>query len=244
MIVMCFDLSSTCIGVTFGKVVNNHIKALTTLAVYPSPPSGHDLGYTTKNPKTIYYKGKTFQGFLKPEEAYISKKEAERRMSKYRSSAHKGLLKDIGKKLGFYLELINPDILAIERNEAFNGVMTTKLLAEIAGGIYFYAGMKKKPLFDINVSKIRAKIRKDIKEFTRYETVSELDEARMKLMALDTKWEIYCRLRSYFETNHPGLVNFKEMTMDESDSLAVFYYIFTSELLKEKEDSDNENSEK
>lgn len=221
---MCFDLSSTCIGVTFAQMKNQRLTYAKTLAIIPKKLTAKDLGYTTEKPKKIDSRGNQFLGLLKPEEYTISKKEAERRISEYKQFVHRELLKNIGDQCGLYLEKINPDIIAIERNKSFNGILTTKLLAEIAGGIYFIAGMKQKPLYDHDESTIRAHIRRTIPDFTRYQEGTDQ-------MALDTKWEIYCRLRSYFETNYPGLIDFSNMTMDESDSLAVFYHLLTTQLI-------------
>lgn len=223
MIAMCFDLSSTCIGVTFAQLKSGRIRYAQTLAVIPEHPSGKNLGYTTQKPKEIHYNGNKFKGFLRPKELYISKEEADRRLRHFKNYAHREMLRDIGKQCGRFLEKIQPDVIAIEKNKSFNGILTTKLLAEIAGGLYFYTGARNIPMFDYDEATIRAKIRKDITEFNRYKEGTNL-------VAADTKWEIYCRLRSYFETNYPGLIDFSKMTMDESDSLAVFYHLLTTEL--------------
>lgn len=225
MIVMCFDLSSTCIGVTFAQLKQHQLTYAETLAIIPEIPSAKALGYTTKKSKTIHYNGNAFKGLLKPGEVYTSKGEAERRISEFKSFAHRELLKNIGKQCGFYLDKIKPNIIAIERNKSFNGVLTTKLLGEIAGGLYFYSGLKSTPLYDYDEATIRAKIRKDIVEFNRYQADSDK-------IALDTKWEIYCRLRTYFEKHYPTILAFSKMTMDESDSLAVFYHLLQTELKK------------
>lgn len=218
---MCFDLSSTCIGVTFAKMIEHRPTYVRTLAIIPKKPSGKDVGYTTKDPKQIEYRGNQFAGFLKNNESYISKEEANRRLSDFKNYSHRQLLRNIGEQIGPYIEKVKPGVIAIEKNKSFNGILTTKLLAEIAGGIYFITGAKKIPLYDYDEATIRAKIRKDIPVFNRYKEGT--DET-----ALNTKWEIYCRLRTYFDKNYPGLIDFSKMTMDESDSLAVFYYWLTS----------------
>lgn len=223
MISMCFDLSSSCIGITFSQIQNRQLKYIQTLAIIPQRPSAKDLGYTTKEPKKVYSNGREFLGLLKEKEYVISQKEAKKRIAEYKNFSHRYLLNNIGKQLGYYIEKVKPDVIAIEKNASFNGVLTTKLLAEIAGGIYFFAGARGIIMYDYSEATIRAKIRKDITEFNRYKT-------RTNEIALDTKWEIYCRLRSYFETHYPNMIDFSKMTMDESDSLAVFYHLLTTEL--------------
>lgn len=224
MIAMCFDLSSKCIGVTFAQFTDKKIIYAKTLAIIPERPSAKDLGYTTMQPKSIAFNGKEFQALLKAGERRISQELAKKRLAEFKNFSHLYLLKNIGKQCGYYLDKVKPDVIAIEKNKSFNGILTTKLLAEIAGGIYFFAGARDIPMFDYDEATIRAKIRKDITEFNRYKDGT--DE-----IALDTKWEIYCRLRSFFEQNYPGMMDFSNITMDESDSLAVFYHLFTTEVL-------------
>lgn len=223
MIAMCFDLSSTCIGVTFAQFHKKDLFFIRTLAVIPEKPSGKELGFTTKDTKKIHSNGNIFQGFLYPDETTISQKEAKLRIALLKNHSHRSLLKNIGKQLGYYIEKVKPDVIAIEKNASFNGILTTKLLAEIAGGIYFIAGARNIPMYDYSEATIRAKIRKDIPEFNRYKEGTDQT-------ALDTKWEIFCRLRTFFEKNHPTMqVDFNNITMDESDSLGVFYHLFTTE---------------
>lgn len=226
MIAMTFDLSSTCIGVTFAQVENKQIVYGKTLPIIPKKPDARDLGYTTKTPKTISSSGNTYKTYLKPGEMFVSKAEAERRRSTFKNLEHNYLLRNIGQQCGMFLNKIKPDVLAIERNKSFNGILTTKLLAEIAGGMYFYSGAHGITLYDWDEATIRAKIRKDILSFSLQKNEEE------EKIAVDTKWEIYCRLREYFSTKHNQPFDFSNMTLDESDSLAVFYYLYTTILLK------------
>lgn len=216
MIVMTFDLSSKCIGVTFAQLDGPNIVYGKTLAVVPKKINATDLGFTTKSPGKL--------GLLRSGEDKTAKTEQVRRIRTYKNTRHNALLTNIGKQLGNFLLKIQPDIIAIERNKSFKGILTTKLLAEIAGGLYFWAGAFEMPIYDWDESEIRAKIRRDIPEVN-------LEHPTKKKMALDTKWEIQCRLRAYFETKHPGIFNFSNMTLDESDSLAVFYYLYKEIIL-------------
>ena len=225
MISMCLDLSSACIGATFAKTNEGRLGYIKTLPIIPKAPTGKDFGYTTQEPKQIHYRGASFPGFLYPNETQISKREADRRKAEFKILKHRHLLQNIGKQVGTYMEKIKPDILAIERNSSFNGVLTTKLLAEIAGGLYFYTGAKNIEFYDFNESTVRAFIRKQIPNVDRTAGMSEK-------IALDTKWEIYCRLKQYFEHQHPGMLDFEGMTLDESDSLAIFYYLYQTVILK------------
>lgn len=221
---MSFDLSSVCIGVTFAQI-DERTKKITygkTMPIIPKEIDPRDYGYTTKLAKKIAYQGAEFKGFLKEGEFTISQAEADRRTRQMKSERHNRLLRNIGKQCGSFLQKIQPDVIMLEKNSAFNGILTTKLLAEIAGGIYFYAGAFGTELFDYNEATVRAKIRRDIPHFS-YEKDGK--------KAIDTKWEIFCRLREYFTTEHPGVFDFANMGLDESDSLAVFYHYYTTEVL-------------
>lgn len=225
MIVMTFDLSSSCIGVVFAQL-DDRLTYADTLAIVPKPPTAKDFGFTTIEPKVIHSNGQRYKAFLREDEVVISKTEADRRASAMKAIIHNHLLRNIGEQCGRYLTKVRPDVICIERNASFNGVLTTKLLAEIAGGLFFHAGVHSiNEFYDWNVGTIRAKIRHDITDF------SLLSKEGKK--SLDTKWEIHCRLRSYFEKDCPGLFRFDDMTMDESDALAVFYYWYTTKWKEE-----------
>ena len=230
MITMTFDLSSTCIGVTFAQIdKKKKIIYGETLPIIPKKPDGTDVGYTTKKPKKLESKGNTYTGYLKPGEVLISKAEADRRKRSFKNLEHNTLLRNIGIQCGRFLNKIKPDIVAIEKNKAgFNGILTTKLLAEIAGGIYFYCGAHAIEMYDWDEATVRSKLRKDIQHFS-------LNKKDSEQFSVDTKWEIYCRLRAYFNEYHPGVFNFEKMGMDESDSLAIFYYLYKEVISKKGE---------
>lgn len=211
-------MSSTNIGVTFAKI-DQRIAFGDTLAIVPKPPTPKDLGYTTVTPRTIQSHGRRYKAFLREGEIVISQEEAARRLQALKSTTHNYLLRNIGQQCGKFLRAVRPDVVCIEKNKSFNGILTTKLLAEIAGGVYFYCGVDDIEICDWDEATVRAQIRRDITDFSL-----ETDDGRK---ALDTKWEIHCRLRSYFEKECPGMFRFNKMTMDESDSLAVFYYWYT-----------------
>lgn len=221
MISMCFDLSSVCIGVTFAQTDDASGKIIfgKTLAIIPEKPNPKQLGYAYATPKKLTHGGKSYSALLYANEDYINATEAARRLADFKNQSHNLLLRNIGEQCGRYLSKIRPQVVAIEKNKVFNGILTTKLLAEIAGGIYFYCGALHVPVYDWDEAKIRAQIRRDIKEFSY--------ENNRGQVAIDTKWEIHCRLRAYFEQQAPGVFAFDAMNMDESDSLAVFYYLYT-----------------
>lgn len=216
MLVVAFDLSSTCIGVCVAKVdLKKQPIKLKTVSIIPQKPSGKDFGFTTKESKKIAKNGKEFQAFLYPHETIISQREALDRIRMVKSEKHLGLLKNIGQQCGELLFRLKPHVVLLEKNASFNGILTTKLLAEIAGGIYFYCGATDTSLCDYHVETVRAYLRQTIPVFDRANEDGK--------DVLDTKWEMYCRLRTYYKAQHPKIV-LDRITMDESDALALFYY--------------------
>lgn len=214
--VITFDLSSTLIGITYGVVEDRVIKSIRTEGVVPRKPDGTHFGYTTKRPKKI---GRGYPAFLLPGEHHVSKAEAVQRVKRVKQEGHRDLLLQIGADLGRRLEAFPPSRLVIERNESFNGILTTKLLAEIAGGLFFYSGLKQIPFEDLNAALVRKTVRDTI-PLSRDERV--LADGTL---ALETKLEIKERLRKVY--GH--LLDFDHMTTDESDSLALFHHLAARE---------------
>lgn len=214
--VITFDLSSTLIGITYGVVEDKVITDVRTEGIVPRKPDGKHYGYTTKKPKRI---GRGYPAYLLPGEHHISKAEADRRATHIKQDAHRRLLLHIGEDIGDRIDAFGPNHIFIERNESFNGVLTTKLLAEIAGGLFFYSGIRRIPFEDLNVSTVRKTVRDTI-PLSRSERLLEDGS-----IALETKLEIKERLRKVY--GH--LTNFDGMTTDESDSLAIFHHVATRE---------------
>lgn len=212
MDVITLDLSSTLIGITYATIVDDRVVTLETEALAPRKPTGRDFGYATVKEKKI---GNGYNAFLYPDEHHISMAEASRRRAHVKAETHKQLLRNIGIDLGLRLERRPIDLLAIERNASFNGILTTKLLAEIAGGLFFYSGLRNIPFEDVNVATARSTVRNTI-ALSRAERVE--DDGNI---AYDTKSEIRCRLKKIY--GH--LTDFKDITLDESDSLAVFHHL-------------------
>lgn len=208
MYVATFDLSSTLIGVTIGQFKDGELFYVKTIPLYPERIDGKSVGYTTKAPVTI---GTGYKGFLKPNEHHISEKEAKRRNSEFKVQKHRELLLDIFTKVGAVLRKIKFDVIIIERNSSFNGVLTTKLLGEIAGGLYAFAAMLDVQFYDFNESTVRSFIRKDLP----YETLEHDGK-----IIVGPKWEMRQRLEPEYREH----INFSKITLDEVDSLVLFHY--------------------
>lgn len=208
--VIAFDLSSSRIGVTTATVAGDHITHVKVEDIVPRKFTGLDYGYRTKTPKKI---GSGYTAFLKPDEYHISKAEASRRQSEFKTAKHRDLLLDIGKQVSAYVAQMDLELILIERNMTFNGVLTTKILGEIAGQVHYLAASKGISFESCNVHTVRKLIRDNI-SLSREERVQEDGS-----IALETKAEIKARLKKVY--GH--LIDFKKMSEDGSDSLAVFH---------------------
>lgn len=208
MYVATFDLSSTLIGMTIAQYQGNEVVYVKTIPIYPKRIDGTDVGYTTKKQKTI---GDGYKAFLKPNEHHISKVEADRRNSEFKVLAHRELLLNIWRQVGDILMKVKFNVIIIERNSSFNGILTTKLLAEIAGGLFSIAAILRAEFHDLNESTVRAFIRKDLP----YETLEKDGQ-----IIVGPKWEMRQRLEPAYREH----IDFENISLDEVDSLVLFHY--------------------
>lgn len=222
---MSFDLSSTLIGVSVATIdtKNKRIEQAMVMPVIPKKPTGKDLGYTTKNKKKVELRtGEMISSFLKEGEVIISKAEAKRRNATFRDESHKFLLMDIGKKLGTILHAVKPDIVMIERNEAFNGILTTKLLAEIAGGVYFWAGFFNSEFRAYNATTMRSLLNRHVKGAD----LQTEDGSHI----VDTKMVVKRKIEKFLKDEQVDVKNFEKATLDESDSFLPIIYFLLKEV--------------
>lgn len=223
--VIVFDLSSTLIGVSVGIVdeVNKKIERVMTLPIKPERADGLLFGFTTRNKKPITLRsGEVIKTYLKEGEVLISKAEAKVRNALVKNDAHTYLLKDIAWKIGSLIKNVKPDVIVIERNESFRGVLTTKLLAEIAGGVYCLAGIMEKPMYSYNVTTVRALMNKLVRQNTFYNDAGEV--------IADTKMIFKEKNKVILEQLGLTVKGFDEASLDESDSLACLLYYFFHEI--------------
>lgn len=224
-VIVAFDLSSKVIGVTVAKLKKKNIQDIMVFPIIPKRADGKLFGFTTKNKKKVELRGgQTINTFLKEGEVTISKKEAARRNRMVKEEAHTYLLKDIGKQLGYILFELQPDVIVLERNEAFGGILTTKLLGEIAGGIYFWAGFFDVELASYNARTMRSLLNKHVRGADVRNGDGEL--------IVDTKMIVKRKLEKFYEDNLGVKVEgWDNATLDESDALMAFtYYYMTEEL--------------
>lgn len=230
MRIVALDLSSTQSGVAIADVNGiGEYKKVTTLAIKPQEANGKMLGYTTKAPKMLEGRdGRKFKAFLREGESYVTSAEARRRVAEFKKLSRVMLLKSSGKQLGIVLNTVKPDILIMEQNSSFNGVLTTKLLAEVAGGIYFWAGVTDTPLRVINVNTVRSMLQR---------LVPDPDLMLNGVRVVDTKFRVKRQLVEYL--THRGVrYNVEGCSLDETDALAQLVYFVEQEIIRGKVQGD------
>lgn len=220
------------IGVTIAELNGDKVEKLGVVPVIPNRPNGKDFGFTTKNPKAITMRdGKRMRVYLKKGEVIISKREANERASMIKNESHTMLLKDIGRMLGSILFSVSPDVIIIERNETFGGILTTKLLAEIAGGIYFWSGFYDIDMYSYNVGRMRSALNRCVRGVDL-----KTDDGKL---IVDTKMVVKKKLEKLIEDEKWNVHGWENATLDESDSFLAFVYYYMTEIRRDSEWKNN-----
>ncbi|MGN1093080.1 MAG: hypothetical protein ACI4RS_05440 [Monoglobaceae bacterium] len=217
MKIMAFDLSSACTGVTFADINNENIIFLKTFSIRPEVSKtsvAKKLGYIhSENVATT-----GIRSWVKSGGEIVSKTEKKKRDVEVRNAINAEIKKYISTELQKSIDNLNPDLILVERNESFNGVLTTKFLAEIRGILEGVA--TKQPIIQYSVAEIRKKF--DLAKMTQ-EYVSKLTPSQVKKEKDITKNVI----KEYLEHKY----QIHCANTDESDSLAVFDHYYEKEVI-------------
>jgi len=221
MIVMSFDLSSSCIGVVCAKIENKKIKSILSCPIIPPKFDPSSLGFLSSKKKIKTSKGQLINAYLKPNEETISRQVKTQRDSYVRSHKDLFVLTKISQDIDKLVGGIKPDIILVEKNSIFNGVLTSVLLAKVAGVLLGLAGRLSIPVKEYPVKKVREphNIGKLIKDFTK-----KYHEEELKKIPDITKRAL-SELMAYKYN-----INFQ--TDDESDACVVFDYWYNKEYLQ------------
>lgn len=186
-----------------------------TSPIVPKPFSAESLGYL-KSKKQVSSGKDTITSWVKPGEDQVSKVEKKRRDAQVRAAKDKHLIGYIGSTLGRMFELLQPTLVLVEKNEIFNGILTSVLLAKIMGSLQTICALKNIPFEEIRVRQIREAY--DIKAISK-EYLKYLEENDIKTFTDMTKEAIGHHLKKKY-----GQFNIAFLTNDESDAVAVFDY--------------------
>jgi hypothetical protein len=184
--------------------------------IIPPKFSPEVLGYLHSKKKLPTKKGKELNAYCKQGETEITEAEKKRRDKEVRAQKDIWVLEQIGKTMGNMINQIKPDLILVEKNAIYNGILTSILLAKVMGTLLGIAGMVGIPVQEYAVSKVRSvfNIPEVIKSFTNIREADELlqipDITKRALRDLMEK-----------EYGQYGLVC---QTDDESDAVVVFHY--------------------
>lgn len=217
--VISFDLSSVCIGVV-ASIINTTTKEIITVKSCPIIPkifNPEELGYRKSKKKMPTGKsGEFINSYYKAGEVKVSKVEKKKRDAQVRSKNNLFTLQYIGRQITKIVEVIEPDLIIVEKNEIFNGVLTSVLLGKVMGVLIGIASSKGIIVKDYTVKQVRSII--DIIEAT-HNLVDNLSEKEILKIPDITKRA----LRVYMESKY-GKYGLECATDDESDACVVFNY--------------------
>lgn len=213
MTVLAFDLSTKCIGLIAASIENRKVKKVLSIPIIPKAFSPEVLGYCKSKKSFLTKKGKKIYAYLKPTETSVTEAEKKKRDREVRGAKDIFILEQIGKELREKIETVSPDVILVEKNCIFNGILTTVLLAKVMGVLLGVAGSMNIPIEEYAVNEVRSvfNVAKICKEFTENKTESEL-----KSIPDITKRALRVKMEEKYKT--------KFLTDDESDACVVFNY--------------------
>ena len=216
MRIVSFDLSSVCIGVVVAEVEGSAVTKIASTPIVPPRFNPEKLGFNKSKKKVYTAKGKLINTYVKPDETQVSEAEKKRRDRLVRSQKDIETLQYIGKEIGDILRGVRPDLILVEKNAIFNGILTSILLAKVMGVLLGVAGELHVPVQEYTVAEARSCF--NVTQLT-HRMVSMLSEEEINTIPDTTKRA----LRMELERIYP--VCFK--TDDESDACVVFHYWLT-----------------
>jgi hypothetical protein len=217
MIVMAFDLSSVCIGITTAEMdLYGNIKVMRSCPIIPKEFNPETLGYMKSKKKLPTRNGELINTYWRRGETSISKVEKKRRDNEVRAQKDIRMLQEISKSMNDLVTAIKPDRIVAEKNEIFNGILTSVLLGKVMGTLVSITGINGIVFEEIKVTEARSifDIPKILNQFRSGHTDKELmivpDVTKRALR--EEMERLYSQYGIRFQTD------------DESDSCVVFHY--------------------
>ncbi|MDF2841718.1 MAG: hypothetical protein K0R00_144 [Herbinix sp.] len=218
MIIMAFDLSSVCVGVTAVEMKRGGV--ITKMRSCPIMPPNFDptiLGYMKSKKKLKTKDGKKeLNTYYKHGETVITVAEKTRRDKEVRAQKDIYVMQKISQTINSLIGGVRPDIVLVEKNAIFNGILTSILLGKVMGCLISLTGIYSIPLHEYPVGQARSvfNLAEIIRAFQKRHTYEELQSVPdiTKRALREYLEEIYGRYGIVFQTD------------DESDSCVVFHY--------------------
>ena len=221
MKILAFDLSTACTGVAGVELDGTTIRFLQTFSIVPAVDKKQIIKNLGFEPSKQYINSANAQkllSYVKHSGERVSKTEKKSRDVAVRNAINGAIKQDLAVKLNELMQSFSPDLVLAERNEAFHGVLTTKLLAETRGILEGATGSI--PLLSYSVVKIRSQLHltsvidayiSSIQDASELSGVDKITKYAIKHY-LEEKYHIQCQ------------------NTDESDALAVFDYYYETEV--------------
>lgn len=215
MKVMAFDLSSRCIGVVCAEIdARDNIKNILSCPIVPKKFDATLLGFKKSKVKFILSDGSSISAWGKEGETSISKAEKKKRDSQVRAQRDVYVLREISETIGMLIENIQPDLVLVEKNEIFNGILTSVLLGKVMGVLHGVCGSRGVPIEEYRVQSVRKpynvmKLTMDFVSGKNPEELSRIPDISKRV------------IREMLSLRYPS-ISFQ--TDDESDACLVFDY--------------------
>lgn len=221
MIISSFDLSTTCTGALISEIDNNdNIIRVKSAPIIPEKFSPSELGYLNSKKKIVAKNGKVFSAYLKPEEKNISQAEKKRRDIEVRNFRNNKAISEISYNISEIVTNTRPNIILVEKNKIFNGILTSVLLGELMGSLEGVASANGVPVLKIDVETAR-----------KIFNLTELTKKYISPMGYDEICKIpditKRALRIFMEETY-GKKGLRCSTDDEGDAAVIFHYFFTN----------------
>lgn len=215
--ILSFDLSTKCIGVVAAVIDDDGgILKMKSIPIIPPSFSAEILGFLKSKRKILTKNGTEINSYVYKNETTLSIQEKKKRDVLVRHAKNKFVLKEISKAINIIVEGINPTIILVEKNEIFNGILTSVLLAEVRGILLGIANSKGIDVRDFKVNEVRKILNKTelIKKL-----VKDIGEDAVKKLPDVTK----SALRKSMQEKY-GKYGLQMNTDDEGDACVVLNY--------------------
>jgi len=135
MITLCADLSSRLTGIVIAETELGEIIKMRSAPIVRPVYNPESLGYCRSKKKLPSRPGSNdfTNTYYKTGETHVSKAEKKRRDVQVREAENLYVLNRMSKEMWWVIEKIKPDVVVYEKNATFNSVLTTALLAKVAG---------------------------------------------------------------------------------------------------------------
>lgn len=210
-----------CIGCIAAELDGPNIIVMRSCPIMPPKLDVRILGLMRTKKKLPTPSGnKLLSTWYQNGEHTVTEKEKKRRDVFVREKENNFKLANMSATMGNIINNIKPNVMSVEQNAMFNGVLTIALLAEVMGTLVGIAGNDGTPLNKYKVSTVREahNVAKLVKEFAKKHTPEYL----VSLPDI-TK----AALRDKMQTKY-GIYGLDLKTDDEGDAAVVFDYWYNN----------------